>query len=218
MSAYFDSYECFDDEKKANDIVADALKKLKAEMTDKAKALVQEYRMAEAEKARLTREIGKLKEQATDLKAYYEQLSCTDLPREFMRNMVKSAGGEYAPGDKAWIIDYSFSQQRCQFCNGDGVTTITYCDNGKKDKIKCPHCGGKGVLNRTDRHSKEVRITDVDLKLCFDRDRVQYWNTECIRVTGCDGVLHVKDVYKTKEDADKAIKALEEKENCYEVD
>lgn len=218
MSAYFDSYECFDDEKKANDIVADALKKLKAEMTDKAKALVQEYRMAEAEKARLTREIGKLKEEASDMKAYYERLTNTNLPLEFIQNMARAVCSDYAPGDKAWIVENHHSAGICPNCQGLGKVKITYVDNGKRDEIQCPRCNGRKALNCFSHTSKEARVTEVNLKLCFDSHGVRYWDTDCIKVSGCSDLLNVKDVYKTKEDADKAIKDIEDKENYYEVD
>ena len=209
MSAYFDSYQCFYDEKKANDIVHEAIEKLKAEMTDQAKALVTEYTVAKAQKARLEAEIEKLKTETDDLKAYYQRLNKTELPKEFIQNMVKAISGDYAPGDKAWVIKESVSQEKCPNCYGNGKINIKYCDTGKLDEIECPRCKGKGLVVLTKRSCDEVRVRKVNVKLNFDSRGVRYWSTDTIEIQGMEYPVSADRVYTTMEDAKKALKKMD---------
>ena len=212
MSAYFNSYQCFDDENKADDIIHEAIEKLKAEMTDQAKAVIAEYAVAKAQKERLEAEIEKLKTEAEDLKAYYQRLNSTELPKEFVQNMVKTVSGDYAPWDKAWMIKESVSKDLCPYCYGKTKINIKYCDTGKLDEIECPRCKGKWYVVLTKRSCEEVRVREVNVKLNFDSHAVRYWTTDTIEIQGMEYPVSADRVYPTIEDAKKALKKMEAKE------
>ena len=218
MSAYFDSYQCFDDEKKADEIVHEAIEKLKAEMTDQAKALVLEYAMAKAQKDRLESDIKKLKEEVADLKAHYQRLNQFDLPKEYVQNMVKAITGDYAPGDKVWVIKGEKVQEICPNCSGAGEIDIRYCDNGKTDRIKCPKCNGRGKKTFVKRHCEETRVLNVNVKLDFYSDNVRYWTTDTLVIRGIEYPVSIDKVYPTVEAAQKAIKEMDEMEKNHELD
>lgn len=212
MSAYFDSYQCFGDENKANDIIHEAIEKLKAEMTDQAKALVTEYAVAKAQKERLESEIRKLKMEADDLKAHYQQLNQVNLPKEYVQNMVMAIAGDYAPGDKVWVIKSEAVQKVCSNCFGDGEVKIKYCDSGKTEKIQCPICNGRGKKTVTVRRCEKTHVRKVNVKLNFDSNSIRYWTTDTLEIYGIEYPIPLSRVYPTMEAAQKAIEEMDKKE------
>ena len=200
MPAYFDSYQCFDDENKADDIIHEAIEKLKAEMTDQAKAVIADYAVAKAQKEQLEAEIEKLKTEAEDLKAYYQRLNSTELPKEFVQR------------DKAWMIKEKVSQEKCPDCYGKKKISIKYSDTGELDEIGCPRCKGKGFAVLIKRSCEEVRVREVSVKLNFDSHGVRYWTTDTIEVQGMQYPVSSELVYPTIEDAKKALEKMEAKE------
>lgn len=220
MSGYFEDYSCFENQTEADEIMSEAIEKLRGIMSEKARAAVAEYADVESRKRKLEIELLELEnkkqrveEDTKDLKALYEYMDSTDLPKGFVQKMVKAATGSYAPGDIVWLVEGKYEKRKCRFCGATGKIEATF-SNGEHQKINCPKCSGKGEKAIFIYSPREAKISRVDLRLCFGEKRVSYWNTENIYVGIHESSVGLDNVYSSEEAACAEAQRRNEKEEA----
>lgn len=73
----------------------------------------------------------------------------------------------------------------------------------KEKRLKELESQGFGKVRDPFTVVKKVKISRVDLTLCFRKDKVSYWTIECIYVDGDDSRCTVENLFKTEEEAQK---------------
>lgn len=215
----FDGVDCFEDSSKADEIILDAIEKLQTLMTDKAKELVTDYTKASSNLDQIRREIHyakaekkRVQEELERAKACLSNYKNNDFPRELVQKMAKAVCGDFAPGDEVWIINGNYNPMPCSFCHELGQIFVTFPD-GSAGSIRCPKCEGHKKISHFQHRTEKTKISEIYMKLCFRSDRVSYWDTDTIRVSGSETRVPVENVFKTEEEAQKRADELNEKEN-----
>lgn len=154
--------------------------------------LQQEIRIAEYRLSGLNKQVKDAEERAERAELY-------DVPAKYIGKFVRNATGDLAPGDVVWVVKDDGMWETCPTCNGRKKVTAQL--GGKDIEVKCPECDGSGTKYK--KRSKVVKQTveSIQLKLCFDSNRVQYWNTENIYLFGRDYSIAPKYIYKSEEEA-----------------
>ena len=214
----FAGVDCFEDSSEADEIIRDAAEKLQALMTDRAKELVTDYTKASSNLNQIRREIYYAK---AEKKRVQEELECAktsldnyknnNLPRELVQKMAKAVCGDFAPGDKVWIITHECHCSPCSFCHELGKVSVTFPD-GSSGSIKCPKCEGYKKISHYQHRTEKTTILEIRMKLCFESDRVSYWDRDAIRVSGLDGLMPLNNIFKTEEEAQKCADEMNKKE------
>lgn len=214
----FDGVDCFEDSSEADEIILGAIEKLQALMTDKAKELVTDYTKASSNLDQLRREIHyakaekkRIQEELKRAKTSLDNYKNNDLPRELVQKMAKAVCGDFAPGDEVWIINSNYNSMPCSFCHELGEVSVTFPD-GSSDSIRCPKCSGYGKISWLQHRAEKTTIAEIRMKLCFESDRVSYWDRDAIRVSGLDVLMPLNNIFKTEEEAQKCADELNEKE------
>lgn len=215
----FDGVDCFEDSSEADEIIRDAVEKLQALMTDRAKELVTDYTKASSNLDQIRREIyyanaekKHVQEELERAKACLSNYKNNDFPRELVQKMAKAVCGDFAPGDEAWIVESKYQSVPCSFCNGLGKVNATFPD-GSSDIADCPKCRGCKKISLHQYRAAKKTIAEIRVKLCFSSDRVDYWDKDTIRASGSETRVPVENVFKTEEEAQKRADELNEKEN-----
>lgn len=212
----FEEYEdCVVSVGEADCVIKNAVDELENLLTSEARSLMEQARSAKKESEGANMELLRLKRAISEADAELErkkrkldEYEKTCLPNEFVRRMVFNATGGYAPGDKVYQIVSDRHESKCTACGGSKEISVTI--DGTEHKAQCPVCKGWGyVATYTDR-IKESTVSSVYLKLCFRKDRVSYWNTECVFLDGKDSSTNPKKIFRTKEDAERAIAEKED--------
>lgn len=171
------------------------VKKLLAEINDAKKdleGLREKIRDAKCEKANIEQEIENLKESVKWINKY-------DMPRSYVESFVRDATKNFAPGDKVWVLMLKNQNKECPDCKGDEIVDAVI--NGSNVRIKCPTCNGFGRIIESNYVIEEKTVKEVDLTLCFESDRVNYWSTNCITLAGCDSKVPVDNIFADREEA-----------------
>lgn len=207
---FFDDYDGYIEPSEADEIINDALDRIKEIVVDEAKTALAEVAAAEEKLHKLDLEIcGKeaklafLENDIEKAKAEVERVT-RDIPKKYISAFVREATGFLAPGDEVWMLAGGF--EPCDRCKGKKELTGRY-DDGTPFKERCPKCRGNGSVYKSRMTVKKEKVREVYLKLCFDANRVNYWNTDSIFLGGDEYSTPIKDIFKTEEEA---IAALEE--------
>lgn len=131
-----------------------------------------------------------------------------NMPRMYINKFVKEHTGGYAPGDKVWVISSKYERVICDCCEGTGKLKVNL-PVGERI-VNCPDCRGYGFNHVAKKVIEEKKVERVDLRLCFT-DRVNLWNNECVYCYNCDGSIKPEYIFRTKEEAEQALKEMEEK-------
>lgn len=100
------------------------------------------------------------------------------IPARYVDRFIHNAIGNFAPGDKVWVVKERYDSIKCDMCDGIGKVRIVNLNN---DEIACPGCYGRGTTSKSYYVVEEDKVNDIYLKLCFDRERrACLWNTENI--------------------------------------
>ena len=100
------------------------------------------------------------------------------IPARYVDRFIHNAIGNFAPGDKVWVVKEKYDSIKCDMCDGIGKVRIVNLNN---DEIACPGCYGRGTTSKSYYVVEEDKVNDIYLKLCFDRERrACLWNTENI--------------------------------------
>lgn len=214
----FAGVDCFEDSSEADEIIRDAVEKLQALMTDRAKELVTDYTKASSNLNQIRREIyyanaekKHVHEELKRAKSSLDDYKNNDLPRKLVQKMAKAVCGDFAPGDDAWIVGSKYQSVPCSFCNGLGNVNATFPD-GSSGIAECPKCRGYKKISWYQYRAEKKTIAEIRMKLCFTSDRVSYWSKDTIRVSGSETGVPLDNIFKTEEEAQKRADELNEKE------
>lgn len=147
--------------------------------------------------------LSSLQEQVKSAEERVDRAELFDIPARYINKFVRNATHGLAPGDKVWVIETDYAREECKTCKGRKKVTARI--NGNDIEIQCPECSGYGT--KAANRSKVVQrtIESIHLKLCFDTNRVNYWNTECVGLHGLCNNITAERVYKSEEAALAAI-------------
>ena len=90
------------------------------------------------------------------------------IPTRYVDRFIHNAIGNFAPGDKVWVVKTKYDSIKCDMCDGIGKVKIV---NSNNDEITCPSCSGRGTTSKSYYVVEEDNVKDIYLKLCFDKER-----------------------------------------------
>ena len=209
----FDLEDMFDDMGAAEKVVAQAQQQLSELLKDGIKKTIADAAQARKELADLARQITKarcelLKWQREAAKAQeeFEKARDFDIPKKYIDRIVHNLTGDFAPGDKAYVVKRDRERRTCPMCNGEKKVHATIA--GEVISVQCPNCDGKGVVyQELPPVIEEKTVTEVRLTLCFKKDRVSLWNTENLYLSGSEWSVSPRNVYHSPEEARAAMEA-----------
>lgn len=207
---FYDYEEYLNEPSEIDRLIEETKDKLHDLIKDEAKGVLAAYVEAKENIKKLNvdilikkNEISNLQRKIEKLEEEYDHTDKHKMPKKYIDSFVKDYTGNFAPGDKVFIIDRSYKRVTCDKCGGD--KKIKAIIDGEKTEITCVKCKGYGSTSNTVKTIKETKIDSVHLKLCFGRDRVNIWNSDCIEVVGREYSVNPKDVFKSYEDAKKSL-------------
>jgi len=212
---YFDDYDYDDvvEQSKLDEIMSETIEKINAVVKDDVKATLSEAQTAESkvvqlrgELARLESEINHKKAETERLIARFEQLNQYDLPRGVVEKAVKAVTSDFVPGQEVFCITSKGVRAQCPTCNGNKKITIAI--GGNKREIECPDCRGYGYKTEYVKEITQKTVKNIHLTLCFNDNRISYWESDVLYFHGEDYRSSNKDVYATKEEAEARLKEL----------
>ena len=204
------------DQSQAESIIQQAANDLQAALTEKAKAIIQQAKDARAELEKIKQEINwnKVRAHETEMelqeaKKKAENFEKHEMPAKYIQAFVRDATGFYAPGDKVFYVKDTYTRNECPFCKGTARINVQY--NGETLSVADPHCKGNGYIAETHYEVIETEISGVYLKLCFEKHRAGYWNTDSVFIPGREYSIKPEHLFRTREEAEKRVKELEDK-------
>lgn len=212
----FDEYEdYFTEPSEVDTIIQQAQADIAALFSEKVKHTLDEAAEAEKRLSRLQSEIRSAQYQLSDIESKIKdaQERCDnaelfDIPRRYIQKFVRNATGDYAPGDTVWKITDKGKSEPC--CTCGGAKKVKAILGNREVDVTCPECGGRGSIWRKNKIAEKRKVAAVYLKLCFEENRVNYWNRECVYLNGDEYCSDISCLYPTEVAANAA---LAEKEN-----
>ena len=190
----------------ADAIFTEASEKLHAMLKGEIKETINWYEQAKKEICSLEGEIASLRtqkahieQQVADALEKADEAELNDIPERYINRFLKKYTGFYVPGDKVWTVTTKFSDFPCPLCHGE--KTIEVSHDGNAMRIECFKCKGHGVLTQRVSIPKEETVTKVYLKLCFERKRVNVWNSDCVYLANFEWSIDPKRIFRTKAEA-----------------
>lgn len=207
----FDDYdEFFKEPGVADSIIAEAQSRLYNALTEAAKAVLDDVKSAKCELASIRQEIclaevqrEQVKQKLEREKEAFENYTRNDLPKEYVRRMVKAATGDFAPGDTVYVLQQSTVRKVCGLCHSEKKVRMKSPD-GETYDWQCPRCSGYGYESITTFTVKETTVSEVRLKLCFEARSVAYWSRDTIFLRGEDWATPPERLFRTREEAEAA--------------
>ena len=203
------------DQSQAESIIQQAANDLQAVLTEKAKAIIQQAKDARAELEKLKQEINwnerrvhETEMELQEAKKKAEHFEKHEMPAKYIQAFVRDATGFYAPGDKVFYVNDTYTRNECPFCKGTARINVQY--NGETLSVADPHCKGNGYIAETHYGVIETEITGVYLKLCFGEYKACYWNTDSVFIHGREYSVKPELLFRTREEAEARAKELEE--------
>lgn len=208
----FDDYEdILTEPSEAEMIIEEAKTKLHDLIKNEAISMMEDYSTVKTQLDGLNNEIRSKKYQAErlekkikELEEKHEQADKYDMPKKYIDRFVRDITGNFAPGDKVWIIKYDYDWIPCDKCQGK--QEITAMIDGKEHKIRCIKCDGTGKVAKSRYSIKETVISEVRLTLCFRDNRVGVWTKDSIYIKDREYAISPKEIYRSKEEAEKVLK------------
>lgn len=210
----FEEYEdMFCEPSQAEEIIDKAVSDFKALLTDRVMELIKDAAEAEEKLGQMNSEImskkfklSRIEKDIQDAEKRAEESEKFIIPRIYIQRFVRDAIGDYAPGDTVFVIEDKGGRSTCPVCNGGKKIRIDI--GGSTHEISCPECGGYGRVHVKKLAVSEKKITDIYLKLCFQEDRVGYWNMENIYLDEHEYCAKLNNIFKTREDAEVALEGM----------
>lgn len=207
---FYDYEDYLSEPSEADRIIEEMKDRLHSLIKDEAKGMMETYRKAENELSDLNgqitrkkRDIKNLQEELKELEEKQIKTDKYDMPRKYIDSFVRDTTGYFAPGDKVFIIEKTTKRIQCDKCNGE--KNIKAIIDDEVNTIQCIKCKGHGSVGETVRTIKETTIDNVHLKLVFKKDKVSLWTSDSVYVRGEGYAVDPKYIYKTYEDAEKAM-------------
>lgn len=173
------------------------LAKLDEDIDEKSKEIVNlEYKLLTAQKN--LSEVEKKVEESEDR-----------MPAKYIDRFIHDAIGNFAPGDKVWVVSAQYQKRTCCLCKGSGKVLIA---EPVKTEITCPQCSGSGQKTFNKYIVKEDKIYNIILKLNFKNHRVRNWSTENIYLYSLkNSSTSIDRIFENKIDAEKECERLNNK-------
>ena len=207
----FDDY--FEDQSEAEQIIDDTIDKLVGLISEKTKSEIERYKNWYESTAEVRDKLQKrVYEQAEQIKVLEIDLKRTKEELERKDNEIPKV--PFMPGDKVWWIGNDCRNEvviKCSTCEGKGKVKTQTADYGEVE-ITCPHCKGSSVARYEPAKAYQgyvvrSRITldaadDVPsfiYDLVKDESDLEKFKSNEDRYT-----FSRYEIYKTKEEADKA--------------
>ena len=211
----FEDYEdIFCQPSEAEEVIDEALGKLRELFTDNVKNTIEEAKNATEQLVGLTQRLRetewKLKESEAKLGAAekkFEEAELRDMPRKYIHRFVEEATGGYAPGDTVWVINKRGERRTCETCGG--AKKVDAVINGKVHSCDCPTCRGYGAVTVYSDVVEQKTVQEVRLMLCFEESRANYWSTDSVFLDHCDYSTKPDRIFPTEEAARAALKGGE---------
>jgi len=218
----FEEYEeYFYEPSEADTIIDEAKEKLNDLLTEEVKQTMKQASEAKQSLEKLQKEIreaeyrlGNLKLEHQREEKKWENLDQYHMPRQYIKRLVEAVAGDFAPGDTVYALAVDFQNEECPLCHGNKEVECKIADSQEVLSINCPTCKGRGYRSKRIDYIKERKVSEVHLKLCFDDYRVCYWSSNCIYLDGRDSSTDIKDIFHTKEEAEKALAEREPEEKA----
>ncbi|MBR3020430.1 MAG: hypothetical protein IKH57_25760 [Clostridia bacterium] len=209
-------YVC--DQSQAESIIQQAADDLQAVLSEKAKSIIQQAKEARSELEKIKQEIAwnecRVHETELELREAQqkaENFEKHEMPAKYIQAFVRDATGFYAPGDKVFYAKTVYERKECPICHGKKKINASY--EGKMLSVSCPQCSEYGSIGIEHHEVKETEVSNVYLKLCFDKYRANYWNTESVFILGSEYSVNPERLFKTREEAEAFIKTKEGKQD-----
>lgn len=210
---YYEDYEeYYSNPSEADVIISEAKEKLGELLTEEVKQTMKQAKEAEYKLEKLQKEIreaeyrlGNLKLEHQREEKKWETIDQYHMPRKYIKQLVEAVAGDFVPGDTVYAIQSRFDRKDCPLCHGKKTVECTVADGPENISIQCPTCNGRGHLSDEVQYVGEFRVNSINVKLCFHDDHVSYWNHECLYLGSGDWATDPKNVFRTKEEAEKAI-------------
>lgn len=190
----------------ADAIFAEASQKLHDMLKGEIKETINWYEQAKKDICSLEGEIASLRtqkahieQQVADALKKADEAEAGDIPARYINSFLKKYTGFYAPGDKVWTVTTKHSDFPCPLCHGE--KTIEVYHDGNAMRIECLKCKGRGVLTRRVSIPKEETVTRVKLEVCFEGNRVNVWDSDCVYLTHSEWSINPKFVFRTEAEA-----------------
>ena len=208
----FDFEEIFEDTSEAEQVIAQAQAELSSLLKDSIKNTLTEAAQARKELdalnwqiAEAKRGVQKWQREAEKAEEEFEKARDFDIPQKYITRIVHNLTGDFAPGDKAYVIQTNESRTKCPRCEGKKRIEVQF--GTETMSVKCPDCDGAGeIYVKEPSRIEEKTVTMVYLKLCFDKNGVGLWNRDNIFLNNSDWATPVKDIYHSPEEARTALK------------
>lgn len=210
----FDYMDYFDEPSEVNKVIEEMKDRLQDLIKDEAKKMMDGYRQMDEEfielkneVTRKKRELERLEKEIEDMETKYEQADIRDIPKKYMDRIVRCYTGNFAPGDKVFIIESRSKQIQCDKCQGKRKIKANI--DGEEITIECIKCKGYGTIKDTSKIIEERTIDNVYLKLGFGKDRASLWSSDCVHVSGREYAVKPENIFKSYEEAEKAVAEAE---------
>lgn len=214
---YIDEYEeHFGYMTEADAVIEEAKTKLLNLLSDEVKQKL-ESTLKEAERYEELHEkcrreelrLGRIKDEILKEEKRLETSNLYDIPRKYIERFVKNVCGDFTLGDEVYTFGYNRKDETCPMCKGN--KKIEAIIDGEKSEINCPKCNGRGFATVDKPIIEKSTVTNVYLRLCFERDRVEYWSRDTIFLDNKNYATDVKNIFKTYEEAEKALEERNKK-------
>lgn len=130
-----------------------------------------------------------------------------NIPKKHINRIVHNLTGDFAPGDKAYVIETRTNRIKCKFCNEDGKVVAKI--GNETYSIVCPICNGFKFLDVKDTPViEEKTVSSVRVKLCFDKYGVHIWNTDTIFLDNSDFSTNIQKIFHSRQEAEEAISRM----------
>ena len=207
----FDDY--FEDQSEAEQIIDDATDKLVGLISEKTKSEIERYKNWYESSDKMRAELQKqVYEQQEKIRVLEIDLKRTKEELEKRDNEIPKA--PFMPGDKVWYIGNDCRNEvtiKCSTCQGNGKVKTQTTDYGEVE-ITCPHCKG----NRLTRYEPAKAYSSYVVRSRITLDAADDVPSFIYDLVGDESELEKfkanedrytfsrYEIYKTKEEADKA--------------
>ena len=167
----------FTNPSEVDSIIDEATNNLRDLIKDDVKSVIEEYNKAIREKDNLKSDIARLNWEKQHIEADIETArkdaensKTNQIPEIYVNNFIKKYTGFYAPGDKVFVVAYTYKDEPCPVCDGTGNVEISV--GHKHGTFTCPECHGYKHIKHSSCFVCEDTVESVDLKLCFYKEHV----------------------------------------------
>ena len=214
-------YDMYDDPSELDMIVEEALSKIQENVKELVKLKLEKLAKLDEDIDEKSNEIVNLKYKLSTAQKNLSEVEKKAewledrMPARYIDRFIHDAIGNFAPGDKVWVVKTKYDSVKCDMCDGTGKVRLV---NSNNTEISCPSCSGRGTTRKSYYIVEEDKVKDIYLKLCFDREhRACYWNKENIYLESNDEYsTDVNRIFETEAEAQKECDRLnKERENRY---